>query len=59
MGEFEDFKGNLITEKQVLNLFFDRVNTNPFINNIYEYKFLKNGKIMIKDRLRRYIPYWA
>lgn len=52
MGEFEDFKGNLITEKQVLNLFFDKVNTNPFINNTYEYKFLKNGKIVIKDRLR-------
>lgn len=53
IDEFEDFKGKLITEKQVLNLFFDRVNTNPFMNNnTSEYMFLHNGKIEIRDKLR-------
>ena len=53
ISEFEDFKGELITKEQVLNLFFDKVNTNPFMNNnTYEYKFLHNGEIRIRNILR-------
>ena len=51
ISEFEDFKGELITKEQVLNLFFDRANTNPFmVNN--DYKFIHDGEIRNRDCLR-------